>query len=105
MESHIDEAEGDILVYEQRLSFAKPALGLKDNNMDAPSLRESQLALKSNESMLATPESSLRSLVGKRKKLPPIEGKAQVEDILNYIFPPKKVEIEGKQVEYFVSPK
>lgn len=105
MESHIEEADGDILVYEQRLSYIKPALGLKDNNLELPSLRDSHLALKMNESQMSTPEGSRNSSVGKRKKLPPLEGKAQVEDILNYIFPPKKVDIEGKQVEYYVSPK
>ena len=105
MESHIEEGDGDILVYEQRLSYVKTALVIKDANLELPSLRDSHLALKANESALATPESSFRSPVGKKKKLPPIEGKAQVEDILNYIFPPKKVEVEGKQVEYHVSAK
>jgi len=41
--------------------------------------------------------------VGKKKKLPPIEGKAQVEDILKYIFPPRRVEIEGKEYLQHVS--
>lgn len=105
MQSHIEEADGDILVYEQRLTFVKPALGQKDANLDMPSLRDSQIALKITDSQLATPESSLSSTVGKKKRLPPLEGKAQVEDILNYIFPPKKVEVEGKVMEYYVSPK
>ena len=105
MESHIEEGDGDILVYEQRATFMKPALGLKDANLESPSMRDSQLALKLNDSQIGTPESTFGSTVGKMKKLPPLEGKAQVEDILNYIFPPKRVEVEGKQVEFFVSPK
>lgn len=103
MESHIEEGDGDMLVYEQRLSLAKP-LGLKDGNLETGSMRESQLALKLNDSQMG-PERSLTSPVGKMRRLPPIDGKAQVEDILNYIFPPKKVEVEGKHLEYFVSPK
>ena len=35
------------------------------------------------------------------KKLPPMEGKAQVEDILKFIFPPREFNVNGK--EYFMN--
>lgn len=60
MESNIEAVESDILVYEPRLTFMKPALSQKDGNMELPSMRESQLALQSmkDSQLTSTPESN-----------------------------------------------
>ena len=38
------------------------------------------------------------------KKLPPMEGKAQVDDVLKYIFPPREFNINGKEYQIQISP-
>ncbi len=76
----------DILVYAPLPVEEVPQLRQQDANLASSGLQR-----------------SVPSPVGKKKKLPPIEGKAQVEDILKYIFPPRRVELEGKEFLQFVS--
>lgn len=74
------EDADNILVYDRVRLENVPTLKLKDSNLEG------------------TPNSTCGlTVVGKRRKLPPVDGKAQVDDILKYIFKPKKVEIEGKE--------
>lgn len=44
MESNFEEADGDLLEYEEEPLYHKQALGLKDSNLGTTSHRDSQIA-------------------------------------------------------------